>query len=493
MAGFSFQGTEGVGLAAAEAADPQRSVPQAIRSVFLAHPHLLCRRHVHRRNRHRLQRPQPAQGRGRRRGLPPFTPRLPAHSRGGPLCGALDELRHPHRRAVSRECLALRVLPACCRPWPTGAPRPPFFGKLNRRGVPVAAVVGHGLVGALAFLASTVGEQKIYQMLYNASGLTGFIIWLGIAICHLLLRRAWAAWAARSTSLSSARASSLSALAGCWGSSLSWCLAPTSGSSRPTSSRGLISHQLRAHSRRALALLRPLKLVHAARAWYAPRTHVWTPSLRRPRMQIVKHPLSPRPGTQRELVSLHYGTVGSGGPRPWHPGLAARRRAARHAHRPPPAPPTGCLEAGAHRGEVDPRPHGQPHRPLAACAAQPPGPLRADHGRELQPPLPRPDRGRGQAVESRLGPDAAANVKLLRTALRQAIEASPAETELQSLRRAPLLQPPATLTSCSTCTATPRPWSTSTPRPPAPTSATRSPASCAPASPCSPWTPGDNP
>lgn len=29
-------------------------------------------------------------------------------------------------------------------------------------------------------------------------------------------------------------------------------------------------------------------------------------------MQIVKHPLlSPAPGTQRELVSLHYGTVGS--------------------------------------------------------------------------------------------------------------------------------------------------------------------------------------
>jgi lysine-specific permease len=38
-----------------------------------------------------------------------------------------------------------------------------------------------------------VGDQKIYQMLYNASSLTGFLIWLGIAICHLRFRRAWVA------------------------------------------------------------------------------------------------------------------------------------------------------------------------------------------------------------------------------------------------------------------------------------------------------------
>src|SRR5579863_8240248 len=34
VAGFSFQGTEGVGLAAAETTDPVRSVPKAIRTVF---------------------------------------------------------------------------------------------------------------------------------------------------------------------------------------------------------------------------------------------------------------------------------------------------------------------------------------------------------------------------------------------------------------------------------------------------------------------------
>ena len=34
VAGFSFQGTEGVGIAAAETADPRKNVPKAIRSVF---------------------------------------------------------------------------------------------------------------------------------------------------------------------------------------------------------------------------------------------------------------------------------------------------------------------------------------------------------------------------------------------------------------------------------------------------------------------------
>ena len=38
VAGFAFQGTEGVGLAAAETANPGKSVPKAIRTVKIADP-----------------------------------------------------------------------------------------------------------------------------------------------------------------------------------------------------------------------------------------------------------------------------------------------------------------------------------------------------------------------------------------------------------------------------------------------------------------------
>jgi lysine-specific permease len=70
---------------------------------------------------------------------------------------------------------------------------PRLFGTLNRRGVPVAALLATGMVSALAFFSTSVGDKKIYQLLYNASSLSGFLIWLGIAICHLRFRRAWVA------------------------------------------------------------------------------------------------------------------------------------------------------------------------------------------------------------------------------------------------------------------------------------------------------------
>jgi len=70
---------------------------------------------------------------------------------------------------------------------------PKMFGKLNARGVPVAALWATGLISALAFFSTVVGDQKIYQIFYNASSLSGFVIWLGIAVCHLRFRKAWVA------------------------------------------------------------------------------------------------------------------------------------------------------------------------------------------------------------------------------------------------------------------------------------------------------------
>ena len=70
---------------------------------------------------------------------------------------------------------------------------PRLFSQLSVRGVPVAALLATGLVSAMAFFVNLVGGQRIYQIFYNASGLSGFVIWLGIAVCHLRFRRAWLA------------------------------------------------------------------------------------------------------------------------------------------------------------------------------------------------------------------------------------------------------------------------------------------------------------
>jgi lysine-specific permease len=70
---------------------------------------------------------------------------------------------------------------------------PRICGRLTRRGVPAVAIIFTALVSLLTFFSSTVGDQKIYQMFYNASSLSGFLIWFGIAVCHVRFRRAMAA------------------------------------------------------------------------------------------------------------------------------------------------------------------------------------------------------------------------------------------------------------------------------------------------------------
>ena len=69
---------------------------------------------------------------------------------------------------------------------------PQIFGKINKRGVPMAALVGTAFIGLLTFLTSIFGNQ-IYQWLVAASGLTGFIAWIGIAISHYRFRKAYIA------------------------------------------------------------------------------------------------------------------------------------------------------------------------------------------------------------------------------------------------------------------------------------------------------------
>lgn len=70
---------------------------------------------------------------------------------------------------------------------------PKCFLKLNKRGVPVPALLATAAFGLAAFLTSLIGEGKAYDWLVNISGMAGFITWIGIAICHYRFRRAYVA------------------------------------------------------------------------------------------------------------------------------------------------------------------------------------------------------------------------------------------------------------------------------------------------------------
>jgi len=192
VAGFSFQGTESVGLAAAETANPGVNVPKAIKTVFWRillfyigsifvvgtlvsynDPNLL-----HGDEGHIAYSPFTMVFEH----LPRFG-RYAAHLINAVILSSVLSCGNSSMYVASRMLYAMSH----------SGKAPRLFSRLSVRGVPVAALLATGLVSAMAFFVNLVGGQKIYQIFYNASGLSGFVIWLGIAVCHLRFRRAWVA------------------------------------------------------------------------------------------------------------------------------------------------------------------------------------------------------------------------------------------------------------------------------------------------------------
>ena len=67
---------------------------------------------------------------------------------------------------------------------------PKVFGKLSSAGVQPNALYATTLIAGLCFLTSLFNNADVYLWLLNAAGMTGFIAWLGIAVCHYRFRRA---------------------------------------------------------------------------------------------------------------------------------------------------------------------------------------------------------------------------------------------------------------------------------------------------------------
>jgi lysine-specific permease len=70
---------------------------------------------------------------------------------------------------------------------------PKFLAKVNSRGVPTYTLYVTTIIGMAAFLTSLFGDGTVYMWLLNASGLSGFIAWMGIAISHYRFRKAYLA------------------------------------------------------------------------------------------------------------------------------------------------------------------------------------------------------------------------------------------------------------------------------------------------------------
>jgi lysine-specific permease len=192
VAGFAFQGTEGVGLAAAETANPTKNVPKAIRTVFWRILLFYVGSIFVVGTLISYNNPNLLHGDEGHIAFSPFTMIFQQVPRFGYYAANLMNAVILSSVLSCGNCsmyVASRMLHAMAH----SRKAPKFFAPVNRHGVPVRALLATGLISALAFFSSVVGDQKIYQIFYNASSLTGFMIWLGIAICHLRFRKAWVA------------------------------------------------------------------------------------------------------------------------------------------------------------------------------------------------------------------------------------------------------------------------------------------------------------
>ena len=190
IAGFSFQGTELIGIAAGESENPSTSIPRAVKQVFwrillfyvfailvigllipYTDPNLL-------------------KGQVTDIGVRPFTLvfqnagiAFAASVMNAVILTAVLSAGNSGMYASTRMLYAL----AC------EGKAPKLFARLSANGVPLNALYATTLVGALCFFTSIFGDQTVYLWLLNTSGMTGFIAWLGIAICHYRFRKAYVA------------------------------------------------------------------------------------------------------------------------------------------------------------------------------------------------------------------------------------------------------------------------------------------------------------
>ncbi|MBE1444091.1 lysine-specific permease [Paenibacillus sp. OAS669] len=186
-AGFSFQGTELVGVAAGESENPRENVPRAIRTVFwrILLFYLLAILVI---------------------GLIiPYTNEALSSDniRMSPFTIVFEKAGLSMAASVMNAVILTSVLSAgnsgmyasTRMLWVLAqegkAPR--FLNKLTRHGVPVFALLATAALGMFAFLSSFYGDGLVYTWLLNASGMSGFIAWLGIAISHYYFRRAYMA------------------------------------------------------------------------------------------------------------------------------------------------------------------------------------------------------------------------------------------------------------------------------------------------------------
>lgn len=187
-AAFAFGGTELVGLAAAEAADPRKSLPKATKQVFwrITFFYVVSLFIV---------------------GLilPSDDKRLigssGANTKASPFVLAIQMAGIKGLPSVFNAVITISVLSVAnsCSFASTrtmqalGATEmgPRFLTKIDRKGRPIYCVIIQLLFGLLAFVSEAPNGGTVFAWLLAFSGLSNFFVWGSICLSHIRFRYAW--------------------------------------------------------------------------------------------------------------------------------------------------------------------------------------------------------------------------------------------------------------------------------------------------------------
>lgn len=180
IAGFSFQGTELIGIAAGESENPEKSIPKAVNSVFWRILLFYIGTIIV------IGALIPLTEAGVNESA--FT--LVFEKAG--IAGAASVMNAVILSAVlsagnSGMYASSRMLYSMAKE----GMAPKIFGKVNSKGVPANSIIATTIVASACFLTGLYAESTVYVWLVAASGLAGFIAWMGIALCHYRFRKAY--------------------------------------------------------------------------------------------------------------------------------------------------------------------------------------------------------------------------------------------------------------------------------------------------------------
>ena len=187
---FAFGGTELVGLAAAETANPRKSLPSAIKQVFwrIAIFYIVTLLLV---------------------GLlvPYNEPRLltgesTVDASASPFVIAVESAGSTILPSVMNGVILVSVLSVgnsavfgSSRTLASLAEQshaPKIFSYVDRKGRPLAAIIFALTLGLLAYLADVKVHDEIFNWMLAICGLSSLFTWGSICLCHIRFRRAWA-------------------------------------------------------------------------------------------------------------------------------------------------------------------------------------------------------------------------------------------------------------------------------------------------------------